>query len=73
VHHPPDTEQVPEVVGQWKMLAAELVNSAADVALLPANKLFIFGGYTPDPDEYSLPLILNHEGIPSNGKALKVG
>jgi hypothetical protein len=57
VRHPPDTEQVPEVVGKWEMLAAEFVNSAIHVALLPTNKIFIFGGSSLDPDEFKKPTL----------------
>src|SRR4026208_1699115 len=49
--HPP-TEQPPEVAGKWEMLDAQFINSATHVALLPTNKVFIFGGSSLDPDEF---------------------
>jgi hypothetical protein len=55
VHHPPDTEQVPEVVGKWEMLAAEFVNSEAHATLLAANTTFIFWGSLLDRDECRKP------------------
>ena len=66
MHHPPDTEQAPEVVGKWEMLAAEFVNSATHVALLPANKIFIFGGSSLDPDEFKKPTLPRAEILDMN-------
>jgi hypothetical protein len=66
VHHPPDTEQVPEVVGKWEMLAAEFVNSATHVALLPTNKIFIFGGSSLDPEEFKKPTLPRAEILDMN-------
>ena len=42
---PPTNEQAPEVAGKWEMLETEFLNSATHTALLPTNKIFIFGGF----------------------------
>ena len=57
MHHPPDTEQLPEIVGKCEMLAAEFVNSEAHVTLLAANTKFIFWGSLLDPDDCRKPII----------------
>jgi hypothetical protein len=49
--HPP-AEHTPEVHGKWEMLDVQFINSATHVALLPTNKIFIFGGSSLDPDEF---------------------
>ena len=49
--HPPD-EQTPDIVGKWELLDVQFINSATHVALLPTNKIFVFGGSSLDPDEF---------------------
>ena len=63
-HHP--TEHAPEVVGIWEMLDARLMNSATHIALLPTNKIFIFGGSSPDPDEFKNPTLPRAELLDMN-------
>ena len=52
--HPP-AEQPPDIAGKWEMLDAQFINSATHVALLPTNKIFIYGGSSLDPDEFEDP------------------
>ena len=63
---PPEMEQAPEVVGQWEMLDAEFLNSATHVALLPTNKIFIYGGSSLDPDEFKHPTLPRAEMLDMN-------
>jgi len=63
--HPP-AEQPPEVAGKWEMLDVSFVNSATHVALLPTNKIFIFGGSSLDPDEFSHPSLPRAEMLDLN-------
>ena len=63
---PPGSEQAPEVGGKWEMLPAEFVNSATHVALMPTNKLFIFGGSSLDRDEFNHPTLPRAEILDLN-------
>jgi hypothetical protein len=63
---PPGPEQAPEVGGKWEMLPAEFVNSATHVALLPTNKIFIFGGSSLDRDEFEHPTLPRAEILDLN-------
>lgn len=52
-HTPPsDDVDAPETAGKWETLGVEFINSATHVALLPTNKIFIFGGSSLDRDEF---------------------
>ena len=66
--HPSPTgqEQAPEVAGKWEMLDAEFINSATHAALLPTNKIFIFGGSSLDPDEFGHPTLPRAEMLDLN-------
>ena len=63
--HPP-AEHTPEAIGKWEMLDAQFVNSATHVALLPTNKIFIFGGSSLDPDEFKHPTLPRAEILDLN-------
>ena len=63
--HPP-AEQPPEVIGKWEMLDVQFINSATHVALLPTNKIFIFGGSSLDPDEFEHPTLPRAEMLDLN-------
>jgi hypothetical protein len=52
--HPP-TEGPPGIIGRWEMLGVNFINSATHVALLPTNKLFIYGRSSLDSDEFDNP------------------
>jgi hypothetical protein len=68
---PPEMEQSAEVVGQWEMLDAEFVNSATHVALLPTNKIFVYGGSSLDPDEFQNPTLPRAEILDMNTRPWK--
>jgi hypothetical protein len=59
-------QQPPEVAGAWEMIDAEFVNAATHVALLPTNKIFIFGGSSLDPDEFKNPTLPRAEILDMN-------
>jgi hypothetical protein len=63
---PPENEQRPEVVGKWEMLEPEFINSATHAALLPTNKIFIFGGSSLDRDEFEHPTLPRAEILDMN-------
>jgi hypothetical protein len=63
---PPENEQAPEVAGKWEMLDTEFINSATHAALLPTNKIFIFGGSSLDPDEFGHPTLPRAEMLDMN-------
>ncbi|HEU0292726.1 MAG TPA: galactose oxidase-like domain-containing protein [Anaerolineales bacterium] len=63
---PPQTEGPPEVAGKWEMITAEFKNSATHVALLPTNKIFIFGGSSLDRDEFNNPTLPRAEILDMN-------
>jgi hypothetical protein len=65
-HAPPETESPPEVAGKWEMITAEFKNSATHVALLPTNKVFIFGGSSLDRDEFDHPTLPRAEILDMN-------
>jgi hypothetical protein len=65
-HEPPETESPPEVAGKWEMITAEFKNSATHVALLPTNKVFIFGGSSLDRDEFNHPTLPRAEILDLN-------
>ena len=48
------------------MLDQEFKNAATHVALLPTNKIFIFGGSSLDPDEFKNPLLPRAEILDMN-------
>jgi len=62
----PTTGQSPDIVGKWEMLEQEFKNAATHVALLPTNKIFIFGGSSLDPDEFKNPLLPRAEILDMN-------
>lgn len=66
--HPPapEVDVSPDVAGMWEMIAAEFVNSATHVALLPTNKIFIYGGSSLDPDEFDHPTLPRAEILDMN-------
>jgi Domain of unknown function (DUF1929) len=73
MHHeppslPPETdhEHHPDVAGMWEMLDARFINSATHVALLPTNKILIFGGSSLDPDEFDHPSLPRAEILDMN-------
>jgi len=63
---PPEAEQAPEVFGTWEMLDVQFLNSATHVALLPTNKIFIFGGSSLDRDEFENPTLPRAEILDMN-------
>src|SRR5688572_5290596 len=63
--HPP-TEGPPGLIGKWEMLGANFINSATHVALLPTNKIFIYGGSSLDPDEFENPSLPRAEMLDMN-------
>ena len=63
---PPDAGGAPDVVGKWEMIATEFQNSATHVALLPTNKIFIYGGSSLDPDEFDHPTLPRAEILDMN-------
>ena len=65
-HTPPEPEGPPEVAGKWEMITAEFRNSATHVALLPTNKIFIFGGSSLDRDEFNNPTLPRAEILDMN-------
>ena len=69
---PPRNEQAPEVVGMWEMLSAEFMNSATHAALLPTNKIFIFGGSSLDRDEFDHPTLPRAEILDLNSRPWQV-
>lgn len=62
----PESEQTPEMMGKWEMLEAEFINSATHVALLPTNKIFIYGGSSLDRDEFEHPTLPRAEMLDMN-------
>ena len=62
----PEVNTSPQVAGKWEMLAAEFLNSATHVALLPTNKIFIYGGSSLDPDEFDNPTLPRAEILDMN-------
>lgn len=62
----PESEQIPEVMGKWEMLETEFLNSATHVALLPTNKIFIYGGSSLDRDEFEHPTLPRAEMLDMN-------
>lgn len=50
-------EHSPEMIGKWDMLDAQLKNAATHAALLPTNKIFVFGGSSLDPDQFPHPTL----------------
>jgi hypothetical protein len=68
----PPEDQSPEVVGKWEMLDAEFVNSATHVALLPTNKIFVYGGSSLDPDEFKNPTLPRAEILDTNISPWKI-
>lgn len=66
-HHPPPPVDVsPSAAGQWEMIAATFQNSATHAALLPTNKVFIYGGSSLDPDEFEHPSLPRAEILDLN-------
>ena len=63
---PPENGQAPEVAGKWEMLDSAFLNSATHAALLPTNKIFIFGGSSLDPDEFDNPTLPKAEILDMN-------
>ena len=63
---PPEHQHTPEVVGKWEMLSTEFLNSATHAALLPTNKIFIFGGSSLDRDEFDHPMLPRAEILDMN-------
>ena len=63
---PPEHQHAPEATGKWEMLSAEFINSATHAALLPTNKIFIFGGSSLDPDEFDHPTLPRAEILDMN-------
>ena len=62
----PGTDPSPEAAGKWEMIAAEFQNSATHAALLPTNKIFIYGGSSLDPDEFDHPTLPRAEILDMN-------
>jgi hypothetical protein len=67
----PQTGQPPDVAGKWEMPDVQFVNSATHVALLPTNKLFVFGGSSLDPDEFKNPTLPRAEMLDLNANPWK--
>ncbi|HEX5839948.1 MAG TPA: hypothetical protein VFY26_19080, partial [Anaerolineales bacterium] len=65
-HPPPPVDLPPSAAGQWEMIAAEFLNSATHAALLPTNKVFIYGGSSLDPDEFEHPSLPRAEILDLN-------
>jgi hypothetical protein len=63
---PPDPEPAPEITGQWEILDAQFTNAATHAALLPTNKIFIFGGSSLDPDQFPHPTLPRAEILDMN-------
>lgn len=63
---PPVPDKLPEIFGKWEMLDQEFVNAATHVALLPTNKIFIFGGSSLDLDEFKHPTLPRAEILDMN-------
>jgi len=63
---PHGIEQSPQVLGKWEMLDAVFNNAATHAALLPTNKIFIFGGSSLDPDEFKNPTLPRAEILDMN-------
>jgi hypothetical protein len=63
---PPGSEGPPSVLGKWEMSDATFINSATHVALLPTNKIFIFGGSSLDHDEFEHPTLPRAEILDLN-------
>jgi hypothetical protein len=55
------------------MLGLAFSNSATHVALLPTNKIFIFGGSSLDPDEFKHPTLPRAEILDMNSDPWQVG
>ena len=64
----PDAVGAPDVVGKWEIIGTEFQNSATHVALLPTNKIFIYGGSSLDPDEFDHPTLPRAEILDMNAK-----
>jgi len=58
--------QSPEVAGKWEMIDAEFTNAATHVALLPTNKIFMYGGSSLDLDEFNNPTLPRAEILDLN-------
>jgi len=61
-----EIDQTPESIGKWEMLDQQFLNAATHVALLPTNKIFIFGGSSLDPDEFKNPTLPRAEILDMN-------
>lgn len=71
--HPlPPEQHAPEVIGKWEMLGVEFTNSATHAALLPTNKIFIFGGSSLDQDEFDHPTLPRAEILDMTSPAWQV-
>ena len=64
----PTTSGVPKLVGKWEMPPAHFQNAATHAALLPTNKIFIFGGSSLDPDEFEHPTLPRAEILDMNNR-----
>ena len=62
----PESEQVPEVIGKWEKIEAEFLNAATHAALLPTNKIWIYGGSSLDRDEFEHPTLPRAEILDMN-------
>lgn len=62
----PEMGTSPEMVGKWEMPGIAFSNSATHVALLPTNKIFIYGGSSLDPDEFNQPTLPRAEIVDMN-------
>ncbi len=53
--HPGQESGVPELHGSWELIEAEFTCAATHAALLPTNKVFVYGGSSLDRDAFQDP------------------
>src|SRR3970040_369166 len=53
-HHPP-ADGDPQSVGRWELIEASFARSATPAALLPTNKVFVYGGASLDRAAFRTP------------------